>query len=93
MHLKTVTGVLAASALCLTGCKKQSAPSADAADAKLLSQAKTHLTEREKKLTSYQLVGTVEEAGQKASFDCAFRAPNKMKGTVTDSQKFLWDLD
>ncbi|MBX5482674.1 MAG: hypothetical protein IRZ16_12670 [Myxococcaceae bacterium] len=73
-------------ALALCGCPKKEEQSAEDAEA-LLARAKGALAEREKKLRSYHLEGTVAEAGQRADFTFDYRAPNRMKGTVRVEDK------
>lgn len=93
-RIAVVTGVLLG-AFALGGCPKKE--EAKPADAQLLSEAKLHFAERERRLTSYQLQGQVEEAGKVAAFEFAYRAPNRMKGSVREpdgaERTFSYDGD
>lgn len=82
----------AALALCIAGCPKKDAASGEE-EAQLLSKVKTALAERERKLSSYHLEGTVSEAGQQARFDFDYRAPVRMKGTVRSEGERTWSFD
>jgi outer membrane lipoprotein-sorting protein len=58
-------------------------------DAQTLAEAKSGLAERERRLTSFRLEGTVREAGQDASFETAFRAPNRVRGALRPGGRTL----
>jgi outer membrane lipoprotein-sorting protein len=53
-------------------------------DAELLSQAMTALTERDKRLFAYRLEGTQQVGDQQARFTFSYRAPNRMRGAITE---------
>ena len=60
--------------LALAGCPRKDA------NANLASEVKTRLAEREAKLTSYRIAGTVKDEGQEAlSFTFDYRAPQRMR--------------
>jgi outer membrane lipoprotein-sorting protein len=74
--------------LVLAGCSKQSPEST------LLAEVKRRLSERDARLTSYRLEGRTRENGSEPlSFTFAFRAPQKMRGTLEApvSRTFSWD--
>ena len=73
--------------LVLAGCRRGEDTSA------LLSDAKQRLSGRDGKLTSYVLVGTVREGPQTMDFQFAYRAPQKMLGTLgaPASRTYAWD--
>jgi outer membrane lipoprotein-sorting protein len=63
--------------LLLAGCNRQ------AEDTQLLNEAKRRLSERDARLTSYRLEGRTSEGGaEPVSFSFAYRAPQKMRGTL-----------
>jgi len=63
--------------LLLAGCNRQ------AEDTQLLNEAKRRLSERDVRLTSYRLEGrTSEGSAEPVSFSFAYRAPQKMRGTL-----------
>jgi outer membrane lipoprotein-sorting protein len=63
--------------LLLAGCKRQ------AEDSQLLNEAKRRLSERDVRLTSYRLEGSTREGGaEPVSFSFAYRAPQRMRGTL-----------
>lgn len=69
--------------LALTACPRKEAPAAaQQQDAELVSQIKSGLTERERRLSGYELAGTVTESGKVARFEFVYRAPGRMKGTL-----------
>ena len=76
----------------MVACRK---PADTAADPTLLSQVKTALAEREKKIASYQIAGAVEQDGQRAEFEFAYRAPGRLKGTLLGeaARTFSYDGD
>ncbi len=61
-----------------SACSKRAEP----APGDLLSQVRTALAEREKKITSYRYKGITEQGGQKAEFAFTFKAPGKMRGEL-----------
>jgi outer membrane lipoprotein-sorting protein len=74
--------------LVLTGCSRQ------AEDTHLLNEVKRRLSERDARLTSYRLEGRTSEAGtEPVGFSFAYRAPQKMRGTLGApiSRTFSWD--
>lgn len=73
--------------LALAGCRRGDESSA------LLSDAKQRLSARDGKLTSYALAGTAREGAQTMDFQFAYRAPQKMLGTLgaPTSRTFAWD--
>ncbi|WP_164017500.1 hypothetical protein [Pyxidicoccus trucidator] len=76
--------------LALAGCPRKGAD----ANANLASEVKTRLAEREAKLTSYRIAGTVKDEGQEAlSFTFDYRAPQRMRGSLGPpaSRTFAWD--
>jgi outer membrane lipoprotein-sorting protein len=63
--------------LFLTGCQRQ------AEDTHLLNEVKRRLSERSTRLTSYRLEGHTREGGaEPVNFSFAYRAPQKMRGTL-----------
>ncbi len=74
----------------VVACQK---PTESAADPSLLSQVKTELADREKKIGSYEIAGAVEQDGQRAEFEFVFRAPGRLKGTLLgeSGRTFSWD--
>ncbi|PTL82952.1 hypothetical protein [Vitiosangium sp. GDMCC 1.1324] len=73
--------------LVLGGCRRGDETSA------LLADAKQRLSARDGKLTSYVLEGTAREGTQTMDFQFAYRAPQKMLGTLgaPTSRTFAWD--
>jgi len=73
--------------LVLAGCRRGEDTSA------LLTDARQRLSARDGKLTSYVLAGTAREAGQHMDFQFAYRAPQKMLGTLGTPavRAFAWD--
>ncbi|MCY1082249.1 hypothetical protein [Archangium lansingense] len=73
--------------LVLAGCRRGDDTSA------LLSDARQRLSARDGKLTSYVLAGTAREGAQTMDFQFAYRAPQKMLGTLGApvSRTFAWD--
>ena len=57
--------------------------------AQTLAEAKSALAERERRLISFRLEGTVREEGQDASFETAFRAPNRVRGVLRPAGRTL----
>lgn len=74
--------------LAAAGCKK---PQDDVAS--LLSEVKSKLAERDRKLSSYHLVTTVVEGQNEAKFEFFFRSPNKMKGVITHPSEVTYAFD
>ncbi|HEX8700325.1 MAG TPA: hypothetical protein VF815_15870 [Myxococcaceae bacterium] len=75
--------------LVLAGCTK----SGDDSGA-LLNEVKKRLTERESRLTSYQLEGRTSEGGSEpVGFTFAYRSPQRMRATLGApiSRTFSWD--
>ena len=81
---------LLVASLALAGCKK---PDPAPADASLLSEVKTRLTERDKKLASYRFKTTVTEGANEARFEFSFRSPNKMKGVISHPTELTYAFD
>jgi hypothetical protein len=74
--------------LLLSGCSRKGA------EATLPAEVKRRLSERDARLTSYRLEGRTTEAGaEPVSFSFAYRAPQKMRGTLgaPASRTFSWD--
>lgn len=74
--------------LLLAGCSRQ------ADTAALLTEVKQRLLERDARLTSYQLEGRTSEGGaEPVAFTFAYRAPQKMRGSLGAplSRAFSWD--
>jgi hypothetical protein len=73
--------------LLLAGCRRGGETSA------LLSDAKQRLAARDGKLTSYVLAGTAREGTRTMDFQFAYRAPQRMLGTLgaPTSRTFAWD--
>jgi outer membrane lipoprotein-sorting protein len=72
----------------LAGCNRSSE------QATLLTEVKRRLSEREARLTSYRLEGRTAEGGaEPVSFTFAYRAPQKMRGSLGApiSRTFSWD--
>ena len=73
-----------------TGCSKKGGDD----DATLLPQVKTGLAEREAKLSSYRIAGTVQDTGlEPVAFTFDYRAPQRLRGTLGPpaSRTFAWD--
>jgi outer membrane lipoprotein-sorting protein len=70
---------LAVVVLALSGCPK---PAVAPDEGRLLSDLKTGLAQRDRKLRSYELHGTTTEQGQVAQFRFFYRAPNRMRGVL-----------
>jgi hypothetical protein len=83
MHLRLLPPLL----LLLAGCRRGDETST------LLAEAKQRLSTRDGKLTSYVLAGTAREGTQTMDFQFAYRAPQKMLGTLgtPSSRTFAWD--
>lgn len=80
--MRTLLLVLVAvlAALPASGCK----PNAKSTNvAVLLSEVKTGLERRDRKLSSYSLEGHVKEGAHEARYTFRFRSPGKMQGTLT----------
>jgi outer membrane lipoprotein-sorting protein len=80
--------VLSLALVVLAGCNRSSE------EATLLAEAKRRLSEREARLTSYRLEGRTQESGaDPVSFTFAYRAPQKMRGSLGApiSRTFSWD--
>jgi outer membrane lipoprotein-sorting protein len=74
--------------LALAGCSQKSV------DANLATEVRTRLAERDTKLTSYRIAGTVKDEGQEPmSFTFDYRAPQRMRGSLGPpaSRTFAWD--
>ncbi|MBN8473079.1 hypothetical protein D7Y27_24235 [Corallococcus sp. AB004] len=76
----------------LLACRSSSSGGAN--DAELMAQVREKLAARDAKLTAYQLEGTQTEGDTaSAGFTFAYRAPQKMRGTVSAPQarQVWWD--
>jgi hypothetical protein len=76
--------------LALAGCPRKGGDDA----ATLVPAVRTRLAERDQKLTSYRIAGTVKDEGQPpVSFTFDYRAPQRMLGTLGPpaSRTFAWD--
>ncbi|NPC77833.1 hypothetical protein HPC49_06140, partial [Pyxidicoccus fallax] len=76
--------------LSLAGCSRKGADES----ATLVPEVRTRLAERDAKLTSYRLSGTVKDEGQPpVGFTFDYRAPQRMRGTLGPpaSRTFAWD--
>ncbi|MFP2932569.1 hypothetical protein ACLESO_46970 [Pyxidicoccus sp. 3LG] len=76
--------------LALAGCSRKGADEA----ATLIPEVRTRLAERDAKLSSYRIAGTVKDEGQEAvTFTFDYRAPQRMRGTLGPpaSRTFAWD--
>lgn len=74
----------------LAGCTRESPE----ASAPLMPQVRQRLAERDAKLTSYRLAGTVKDEGQEAvAFTFDYRAPQRMRGSLGTpaARTFAWD--
>jgi hypothetical protein len=69
------------------GCRRGEDPSV------LLSDARQRLSARDGRLTSYVLAGSAHEGGQTMDFQFAYRAPQKMLGSLgaPASRTYAWD--
>jgi hypothetical protein len=76
----------------LSACKRPADAGAHG-DAFLLSQVKSGLSDRERKIGSYRIAGVVEQDGQKAPFELDFRAPGRMKGTLLGEKSRTFSFD
>jgi hypothetical protein len=74
--LRPSAALLLGMVVLMTGCARPSAEEA------LLGELKQRLAAREQHLAAYRVVGTVQDGGGVASFRFAFRAPDRMRGTV-----------
>lgn len=79
--------------LALTGCPRQPEHGADGAA--LLSQARSALAERERKLQTYRFHGetTDLERGQTLAFNFVYRAPGKMRGETLGPGGHVFSFD
>jgi hypothetical protein len=79
--------LLPLSLLVLAGCRRTDDTSA------LLSDAKQRLAARDGRLTSYALAGTARQGPETLDFSFAYRAPQKMLGTLgaPASRTYAWD--
>ncbi len=59
----------------------------------LLSQLKAGLAERDAKVSSYRLEGVTREQGLEASFQFAYRAPNKLRGVLVRPERRTFAFD
>ncbi|RYZ41569.1 MAG: hypothetical protein EOO71_11430 [Myxococcaceae bacterium] len=77
--------------LSLLACRSSSSGSGDGAE--LMAQVREKLSARDAKLLNYQLEGTQTEGDSlSAGFTFAYRAPQKMRGTVTQPARTVsWD--
>jgi outer membrane lipoprotein-sorting protein len=78
--------------VCVLACRSSSSGGAN--DAELMAQVREKLAARDAKLLAYQLEGTQTEGGSvSAGFSFAYRAPQKMRGTVSAPQarQVWWD--
>ncbi len=78
--------------VCVLACRSSSSGGAD--DAELMAQVRERLAARDAKLQTYQLEGTQAEGDAvSAGFTFAYRAPQKMRGTVSAPQarQVWWD--
>jgi outer membrane lipoprotein-sorting protein len=79
--------------LSLVSACKRPADAGAQGDASLLSQVKSGLSDRERKIGSYSIAGVVEQDGQKATFEFDFRAPGRMKGTLLGEKSRTFSYD
>jgi outer membrane lipoprotein-sorting protein len=77
--------------VCLVACRSSS--SGGGGDAELMARVREKLAARDVKLVNYQLEGTQTEGDTTASFSFAYRAPQKMRGTVSapKARTVSWD--
>jgi outer membrane lipoprotein-sorting protein len=77
--------------VCLLACRSSSSGGAN--DAELMAQVREKLAARDAKLVNYQLEGTQTEGDTTADFTFAYRAPQKMRGTVSapKARTVSWD--
>lgn len=74
-------------------CKKEKeTPPKSAAD-QLLSEAKSKLNDRDKKLSSYHLATKVTEGQNEAEFEFFYRSPNKMRGVISKPTQVTYAFD
>ncbi len=79
--------LLPLSLVLLTGCPKGEDPAA------LLAGARQRLAARDTRLTSYVLEGSAQEGAQTMRFQFAWRAPQKMLGTLGAPLQRTWAWD
>lgn len=72
-----------------TGCRCKE--NTFAPETPLVSQVKAALAERERKVQSFRFSSETEQAGQKAEYTFAFRAPNKMRGDIGGKVIYAYD--
>ncbi|RKG93220.1 hypothetical protein D7V97_40195 [Corallococcus sp. CA053C] len=78
--------------VCVLACRSSSSGSGDGAE--LMAQVRERLAARDAKLTNYQLEGTQKEGDSlSAGFTFAYRAPQKMRGSVSQpaARTVAWD--
>jgi hypothetical protein len=74
-------------------CKRPTESSIPQGDAKLLSQLKAGLTEREKRIGSYRLAGAVVQDGDRQEYEFDFRAPGRLKGSLLGDKRRTFSYD
>ena len=62
-------------------------------DSGLLQEVRTRLAEREKKVAGFALTAEVTEGPHVAKYEFWFRAPNQMRGDITEPASFAYAFD
>ncbi|MEN9797124.1 MAG: hypothetical protein RL653_820 [Pseudomonadota bacterium] len=75
------------------GCEQLKGSHAPGGDAALLQEVRTRLAAREGKVTGYALTAEVREGPHVAKYEFWFRAPNKMRGDITEPGSFSYAFD
>ncbi|MBM4379923.1 MAG: hypothetical protein FJ086_11610 [Deltaproteobacteria bacterium] len=88
-HLLVAAALLGAAAACEQGGGK--AHSHAVGD--LLAEVRARLAEREKKIAGFALTAEVTEGPHTATYEFWFRAPNKMRGDITEPASFSYAFD
>ncbi len=94
--MKRPTPALAPVSLALLlggGCEQLRGSHAPGGDAALLQEVRTRLAAREGKVAGYALTAEVHEGTHVARYEFWFRAPNKMRGDITEPGSFTYAFD
>ncbi len=88
-HLLAAAALLGPTAACDQGGGKGHAHG----EAALLQEVRARLAEREKKIAGYALTAEVTEGSHTAKYEFWFRAPNEMRGDITEPASFAYAFD
>ena len=79
--------------LLLGGCEQLHGSHAPSSDGALLKEVRERLAAREGKVQGYALTAEVHEGPHLAKYEFWFRAPNKMRGDITEPGSFTYAFD